>query len=439
MNKNLKSISMVLALLIGLLGLTAVVSADSDFYSITSVEIDGTEVFGEDVISGVELDDSIEIRVKIEGTGTSLTCPDGDVDDCTVEAKVKVWIGGYEYDEIETTSSTFDIEPNVSYTKTLTLDLPSDMDVEDNDYTLYVEVYDSEDSEEESYDLFAERPSHSLNIVDVIYDSTVDTGDSMPIEVRVENLGDTKEEDIKVEASLEGLDSYSEYIEELAAFEEDNEDEESSDSADLFLEIPENVETGSYTLTITLTYNRGHEVLEETYTVYINGEESTIEGTTSTVVNIDSTSLQGTQDEDTTTTLTFTNAGSATETYTISANGETQWAASEINPSTITIAHGESQTVSIKMTPDSDASGSYDWSLQILDSEGTLVKDIAMTMNVKEDNGLFDNSSSMLKVGFVILIVLIILIGIIVAFRKMKDDDDDDEDELEPKEGKTYY
>ena len=427
----------ILMILVAIVALTAFASASSDLYDITHVYVDGMDVSDGD-ISGIELTDNMEVKVYIEGTGNSSTCPDG-VDDCSVEVKVKAWIGGYEYDDIEATSDAFDIEPGVSYRKTLTLDIPDDLDVEDNDYTLYVEVYDSQDEERESYDLYVEKTSHSLEIMDVIYDSNVNAGDTLPIEVRVKNLGDDKEEDIKVEASIDGVDSTADYIDELTSDELANEDEESSDSVNLDLDLPEDLESGSYTLLITVSYNRGHDFLEETYQLNVDGvdETTTEEGTAKTTLSLSSTSVDGTQSDDSTFTLKFTNTGSASETYKVTVNGITQWATSSVSPSSVTVAPGSTEEMTITITPDSDAVGEKDFSLQIFDSNDKLIKDQAMTMNVSEDTGLFGNTSTMLKVGFIILIVLVILIGLIFAFRKMKDDDDDDE--LEPKEGKTYY
>lgn len=431
----------ILMILIATIALTALASADSDLYDITNVYVDGIEVTHGD-ISGLELNDRMDIRIYIEGTGNTSTCPDGDVDDCEVEVKVKAWIGGYEYDDIEATSNSFDIEPGVNYRKSLTLNLPEDMNVEDNDYSLYIEVYDSQDEERESYELFVERTSHSLEIMDVVYDSNVNAGDNLPVEVRVKNLGDEKEEDIKVEVSIDEVDSTASYIDELSAFEEDNEDEEDSDSVNLNLDLPEDLESGSYTLLVTVSYNRGHSSIEETYKVNVDGveETETTEGTAKTTLSLSSTSVDGTQGEDSTFKLKFTNTGSAAETYKVTVNGITQWATSSVSPSSVTVASGSTEEMTITVTPDSDATtGTKDFSLQIFDSSDKLVKDQAMTMNVSENTGMFENTSTMLKVGFTILIVLVILVGLIIAFRKMKGDDDDDEDELEPKEGKTYY
>ena len=430
MNKNLKILITTLVLLISL---ATFASADSDLYDIESVYLDGIEVSSGD-ISQVELGNSVEVKVYIEGTGDTTTCPDGDVDDCEVDVKVKVWIGGYEYDDVEAVSSEFSIEPGVTYRKNLELEIPDDLDVEDNDYTLYVEVYDSDDYERESYEIYTEKQRNSLEIMDVIYDSTVNAGEELQIEIRVENNGDKKQEDIKVEVSLEDLDSASGYIDELASEEEDNADEESSESIDFVLDIPEDTESGNYELAITITYNNGHESIDKTFTVNIDGEESESTTETETSVSTSSTSLSGQEGKTKTLELSFTNPNTEDATYEVTVSGISQWASSEVSPETLELQGGESEKVSVTITPDSDAAGEHEFSIQILDSDGNLVKEIQMDMDVNE------GSNSWLKIGFLILIVLIVLIALIVIFKKLiKDDDDDDEDPLEPKEGKTYY
>lgn len=444
MNKNLKAISIVSVLFIALLSLTIFVSADSDLYSITQVEINGV-VMSSSTVSDVELDDLTQVEVTIEGTGNSSTCPSGDVDDCETDVHVKAWIGGYEYDEIETISNEFTVQPGVSYRKTLSLDIPSDLDVQDDhDYTLYVEVYDSEDSERESYDIYADQQRHSVDIIDVIYDSSVKAGEKTPIEVRVENLGSQKEEDVEVTASLAG-ETAGDYINELAAYEIDNEDEESSDSAKMLLTVPKNIESGYYDLIITVNYNRGHDSIEETYSVWIEGTTSSSSSDSSssgssdgkTTVSLSSTSLEGSEGQASSFDVTFTNTGTESQTFMVTVNGEDQWASSSTSPSSVLVGPGASSKVTVTITPKDDAQGTQYFSLQILNADGTLVKDVSMNMSVDDSSSLFSDTGSMLKVGFMILIVLIIIIGLVIAFRKLKDDDD--EDPLEPKDGKTYY
>jgi len=437
MNKNLKVFSTAVVLVITLVALAAVVSADSDLYSVSSVEVNGITV-ATGVVTNVQLDETTEVEVFIEGTGNATTCPSGNVDDCAVDARVRVWIGGYEYDDVEAVTSTFTVEPGVSYRKTLSLDIPADLDVEDHSYTIYVEVFDDEDSERGDYDIWAERPRHSLYLIDTIFDASVDAGAATSVEVRLENLGESKEEDIKVEAVLDTAVATM-YLDELAAFEEDNEDEESSESIFLTLYTDEDMKSGYYDLLVTVTYNRGHDTLEQSYKVWVDGvdEESEDAGEAKTAISLSSTSVEGTEEEPTEIVLTFTNTGTGAGSYTVTVNGIAQWADASVSPSTVLVGAGASQEMTVTVTPDNDAEGDQDFSLQVLNEDGKLVQDIAMTMEV-ENGSWFGDSGSWLKIAFIILIVLIIIIGLIVAFRKLKDDDDDDEP-LEPQEGKTYY
>ena len=344
MNNYTKLTSLVLVLLIGLVGLTALVSADSDVYQITKVEVDGVTVYEDedadgvpeidegDIAVGIEAGESVEVELEVygsavdEGADCDETADDEDEDTCVVEVKAKAWVGGYEYDDVEDTSSTFDIEPGVTYTKTLTLEIPEDVDVGDedddgNDYTLYVEVFDEQDDERVSLDTSVERPRHALDIQDVLYDSSVDAGDSLDVEVRLENLGEEKEEDIKVEVEIEGVDSDADYVNELAAFEIADEDEESSDSAHLTLMLDEDMESDYYDLLVTVTYDRGHTTVEESYTLWVEGseveeaeEEVEEEAKAEVSVSLSSTDLEAVAGQSSSFTLTFANAGEASET-----------------------------------------------------------------------------------------------------------------------------
>ncbi|MBT4669465.1 hypothetical protein HOB65_00430 [archaeon] len=454
--KNIKMLGLILVVLVGLLGLSAFVSADSDLYEIGMVEVDGVVVFveGYDELIPVEvsLDDSFEVEVYVYGTGED-ACEE-DEDSCEVDVKVKVWVGGYEYDDIEATSNTFDVEPGVGYTKKLTIELPSDMDVDDdNEYTLYIEVYDNEDEERVNGNLYLERPRHSLDVQDVLYDSTVSAGDNLDVEVRVENLGEEKEDDVKIEVSLVDADgnevaSDVEYIDELAAFEEDNEDEESSDSVDLLLNLDDCLEDGSYELLVTVSYDRGHDELEEVYDVSVsnndacatssNDEEESSNEDGGVTVSLSSNSLDAVAGETNSFVLSFVNTGSNTETFSVTVSGEEQWASSDVDPSVVMVASGELEDVTVSVTPDSDAEGTHDFTVNILDSNGNLVQEVSMSVDVEETSSSLSNTGSALKVAFIVLIVLIIIVGLIIAFRRLNDDDDDD-DPLEPKDGQTYY
>ncbi|MBT3985837.1 hypothetical protein HOE91_06085 [archaeon] len=443
MTKELKITSMVLVLLLGLVTLATFVSAASDNYEIDAAYLDGVELDpnGQTAISA-ELGDEITVKAELTGVGEYID-----------DVKVKAWIGGYEYGDMEDTTGSFDVEGNVTYLKTLNLELPEDLDVcmdeennleegDDCSFTLYVEVYDDDDYEREAYVLFIERPRHYITVMDVIVDSEVNADELAKVEVRLENLGESKEEDIKVTVSVDELGiTESGYVDELAAPELDNEDEESSDSIFLYLEVPQNAE-GYYDIEVDVSYNRGHDSVEEVTTLYVKSVEPETETETETEteevgevsVSVDLENTDVLVGEEAVYEVKFSNPGEASQIFTIDVLGEDQWGNSEIEPSIVMVKGGESETVNVYVTP--NEAGEYSFTLQILDGDEQLLHEETVELTVEEsasDSGIAD----WLKILFIVIVVIIIIIILVVAFRKMGDDEDEDYD-LD-KEGQTYY
>jgi len=449
MNKNFK-LSLVLMLVIALVSLAAFVSAASDNYEIEATYISGIELDPNgDTAIDAELGDEITVKVELYGEETGAY-----VDD----VKVKAWIGGYEYGDMEDATGNFDVEQNVTYIKSLDLELPNDLDVciEEEDYddctfTLYVEVYDDDDYERQEYILFLERPRHNVDIMDVLFDSSVEADSLVEVEVRLENLGESKEEDLKVTVSLPELGvSESTYMDELAAPELDNEDEESSESISLYLDIPEDALEGYYELDVFVEYNRGHDDVSETDSIYIVAEEVEVveqeeeeeeeeSGEAEVTVNVEVDDMSVEVGEAGEYTVKFMNTGETTEVYTVDILGEDQWGTSEVEPSVVLVKAGETEEVTVYVTPEEE--GEFTFTLQILDADDNLVaeEDVELTAEASANviGNVGDGDSNWLKILFIVVVVIIIIIILIVAFRKMGDDDDDDM--MEPKEGQTYY
>ncbi|HII13678.1 MAG TPA: hypothetical protein HA360_01250, partial [Nanoarchaeota archaeon] len=111
---------------------------------------------------------------------------------------------------------------------------------------------------------------HSLEIQDVLVDSNVDAGDYTTATVRLENLGDKKEEDIKVTVSIPELGvEESTFLDELTNNELDNEDEESSGDVSLTFQIPADAESGDYEVQVSVSYNKGYDSLEEATSISV--------------------------------------------------------------------------------------------------------------------------------------------------------------------------
>src|SRR3989344_7753202 len=111
--------SVMLVFIIGVLALANLVSAQG--YFISDITINGLYSSSETIYA--ERGETIDISVKLNATA--------DVSD----VRIKAWIGGYEYGDVQVKSNIFDVESGVGYIKTLELEIPDDIDASE-DYTL---------------------------------------------------------------------------------------------------------------------------------------------------------------------------------------------------------------------------------------------------------------------------------------------------------------
>ena len=189
----------------------------------------------------------------------------------TEDVNVKAWMGGYEYATIQDYTEMFDVEDGVTYRKYLYLEIPSDLQVQDNTYTLYVEIYDDESTEMLTYDLYMEEPRHSVDIKEVLLSSTsVEPGDYLGVKVRLENLGENLEKDIRVTVSLEGVSSTA-YLEELGAKDSETDDELSTET--LYLVVPSDL-SGDYEVNVLVEYDNGYTTVEKSSWLRVEGNST---------------------------------------------------------------------------------------------------------------------------------------------------------------------
>jgi len=257
--KTMKKI-LILALLAFLVAFAGYVSAGSNDYTIDSVYVNDIEAEGSTV--QIELDTELTVDVYLTGTGS------------TTDVRVKTWFGGYEYDLLEDYTETFDVENGVSYKKTLTIEIPEDINVDDNYYTLYVEIYDSQDYVKESYDIYFEEPRHKVVVKDIMFSNT-SPEEYLGVKVRLTNLGENQEEDIRVTVSIPALEiSTRAYVDELAA--RNQETDTTNDEVTLqtlYLRLPSDA-TGDYEVQVQVDYNNDHSSTCATAYVRVDGYES---------------------------------------------------------------------------------------------------------------------------------------------------------------------
>ena len=280
---------LLVALMVVLSIFSVAVSADtSSNYVVDRVYVDGMDIASYTV--DIERGESQTLDIYLTGTGE------------TTDVNVRAWIGGYEYDDVLVASDMFKVEDGVSYKKVLTLNFPEDLNTE-QDYTLYVEIYDDMDIVTYQGTVHVDSVRHLLDIQDVVLDSNVDAGDYTTAIVRLENMGDNKEEDIKVTISIPELGiEKSTFLDELTNNEIDNEDEESSGDVSLTFQIPADAESGSYDVDVSVSYNNGYDTVESTDSISVEAApvEEVAEDSTVTVVVEDTSADDSAEESDST-------------------------------------------------------------------------------------------------------------------------------------------
>tara|TARA_Y100000310_G_C20679439_1_gene815028 strand:- start:313 stop:1563 length:1251 start_codon:yes stop_codon:yes gene_type:complete len=415
MKKNLSGTLTIIFMI--LLSINLVMAAD---FSITKVEVDDIEAFENGDSVFVERGKNVDIEVFIDGNGSS------------DNVKVKAWVGGYEFGDIEDESNIFEVENNVDYRKSLRLFIPEDLDASD-DYTLHIEVFDDDNEVQKDFVIRVQERRHLLNILDVILrPSKVEAGRALFTTVRVENLGDKKEEDILVNVAIPELGvSARDYIDELITEENTNDDDEetSASSNEIFLRIPEDAKEGTYTVEIEVTYNRGHDTVTEKTKVLVEGVKgSSVE---SSLVQVDEVNKDVDQGGKVTYNVMVANMASETTTYRLKVEGESLWATSSISPLFVTAEKDKTAEFDVTLDISDDANpGRNNFVVKVLSGNNELVEEISLSANVQDD-GI--GAKKALTIVFGVLVVLLIILGLVVAFNKMRESDG------EPEEGGTNY
>jgi len=408
----------------------------------------------------VNLEDVLTVQTKVdgdrieEGDVNRVDFLRGDIIDINVRVNSSIeldnveitgFISGYEFNDIEPMSDTsgiFDVDPNITYKKRLSIRVP--VEVEEDDYKLRILVSDRYgDSAVYDYKLRLDSPRHGFQIEDVVFSpgTVVEAGRALLTTVRIENKGERDEESVKVSVAIPALGiSASDFIDEI-------EFEDSETSEEMYMRIPVCAEPGDYAAVIEVRYNELRESLVENaiVTVVESGACAAATGQdeeAQTVIALGATSQNLVPGEaGALYPLTVSNQGDDAVAYTVSVEGTNDFAAVQINPvSTFILNGGDSQAVFIYLTPvEGAAAGQHVFTVSVKSGDEVL-KQIPLTAVVEEGEAKASTTMDVrdaLEIGLIVLVVLLIILAVIVGIKKLKKDEEmGDEDEVE---GKTYY
>ena len=254
MKKILVSFSAIVSLLLLVMTISA---ATTEIAIVESLEIKGIDGLGSEDIS-VIAGEIIPVLIIFEALeDASDVSIEAELDGEKVDFDIEVFVG--------------DIEAGKRYSKLFNLEVPYGLQDEvSDDLTLDIKIENSDfKTQLDEVILRVQRPAYNTQVMLISTKSSINAGETFPVDVVLKNVGYNDLDDLYVTASIPALNiERVVYLGDLIAVECDddfndlknygvagldrkcNEDDEDTVRGRIFLEVPHNVESGVYTLEI---------------------------------------------------------------------------------------------------------------------------------------------------------------------------------------------
>jgi len=395
-------------------------------------DVEDKELDNEDEWEWHLLDD-IEIEVTIENTDN-----DEDIDGVLEYGIYNPNTGEFIYDDDE----DFDIDDDDEVDLTLTFDIdPDDFDNDDDEYYFFIKAY-SDDSHWKGEDQQCVSQANDLDNdyfqkIDLIRDNhwvivekesikisedPATCGSEVTITAKVWNIGDSDEEDVRVDLFNKDLG-----IDETIELGDLDIGEDDSISFDI--KIPEDAIEKTYTLEFKV-YDEDGDIFENDdddesvfgYSFKVEGECG-VQESVSILPSLESEAKAG---EDLIVRITLTNSGKTDTTYVLAVSGYEEWAElKEIDKQTLTIDEGKSKDVYVTLTPNKDSTGDQTFEIIVSYGDETSSQPVVVTL---EDKGGFGSRLTGFTIGgnfkdnwfiwaIAALNIILVLLIIVVAVR----------------------
>lgn len=346
------------------------------------------------------------------------------------EVQIRAWISGY-HDDIEVKTSQFDVFAGNVYTRTLNMQLPNDLDALDT-YSLHVKITQKRTLtgiESADLDTLVQRTANQIKILNAEVFGTIPmtAGNTVYVDVVVKNIGNHEVDDVFVKASIKELGvSRTVYIGDLSSEDDCSSgcDEEDSQSARIALTIPENAKSGVYLLEVEAFGDSiSDKVVKTIYVEKTQVTDSTSTGSQGTTTaagfelsayNAKSTVEAG---KGTAFSVMVSNPTTSTITLTLAALGTEEWASSQINPSVITLAPGESKTATVYIVVKENAvSGDHIFTVKA--TSGANSKTVNLTAAVEGSKATLDMKTILMIAGIVLALIIVVLLIVLLTKKK---------------------
>jgi len=416
--KKLLALVAVFAMLVGFAAAYALPSVDT-------IKINGNTFSSGDQLV-VSRGDTLDITVKLSAVSN-----ESNID---VEAEVL----GYEHSDVQPLidrTGVFDMLAGDTVYKHLTITLPNLMEKDYYDLRIRVGTRTG-NSTEYLFRLRLSGKRHNLQVKDITYNPSqyVLSGTAFLAQVRVWNLGDKPERDVKVVLGIPELGiSASDYISVINP-------DESVSTGDLFIRVPQCVTSGTYTLRAEVTYNDGYSTTVYTTPITVKQDDTLCAANESgrivAVVSAPGTLTEGTEG---TIAIVLTNEGKKARTVVLSLAGSDGWAQVSFEPAPVVLVPGEgSATIYAKLRPLSGSAGAHALALQVADLDGKQVAQAAFTVSISQPEAPAPTTppeagykawslKQWLEASLLVLIIVLVILGIVLILKKNRKTNGDGE------------
>ncbi len=391
----------------------------NDLFRITDIEVDGVSA----ILDGVEQSLGITVSETVPVVVKFIAKDNGDdVRDEVTDVKVRAYVEGYKGD-IEDETSRFHVLEGNTYTKKLSLKLPSSMDLDDLSESLKLLVRISakgEDSLEVFFPLEIQKETYSLNLLSIDMEDVAVVGNTVSLEVVVENNGNERLDNVYVRASIPGLEtSRKVYVGDLAP-DADQFDDDINDavSKKIYLTVPKTAAPGNYELEVE-AYNYETSAVTKTRIVIDDVEANVVPTSTSkTIAPGKETSFD----------LVLVNPSDRMVLYTITP--ENSELIVEVAEPVVAVSADSSKTVKVNVkATESTKEGTYAVAVNVVSESGVAQK-VSFSVSVEKDSQAVSkgrvtgstiggtNTTVVLTVVLIIVFVVLLIILIVLLTKK---------------------
>lgn len=343
-----------------------------------------------------------------------------DAESSIDDVKVKAEITGLRED-IQDETSRFGVFANGSYTKLLTLQIPTDLEDELGNgdvFTLVVTIRSKGMVTEKSFNLRLQRESFNVEPLIVNVAPSVKAGEHLEVDLVAKNRGSEKLNDVVAVLRIPALNVEKiVYMSDLFPVDDSN-DNDKSDAVEraVLLNIPENALAGKYTLEISVENPDAISGLITKQFVV----EATAAGNDVLVPSSTKTARIG---EAITFDIVLLNRGNKVAVYQIVPESTGSISVSADEP--LVVVSGDSSKT-VKINAVAQESGSYPITVTVT-SEGQLVEKVALNAQVQKGSAPISARGDgivVLTIVLAIVFVVLLVILLVLLTRKPKKDEE---------------